>query len=406
MGQYFLFLLLTCSFAFAQLPESFFMMSTGSATDMPLVPYGSLGHGPLVWTAVEGGGRGVYNFKEIDIFVKKAPRINGVAQINLTLGLTPSWAVAKQSTCHKIAGGISGCTAPPENIQDWINFVTELVNHYNGVTAPHVRYYEIWNEANTVPFWTGSVAQLAALGAAAYPILKQDPNSSVLTASVIWQSATGPTFQSQYLALAPADAVTFHAYTCRTGTKSSGGCAMPESASSSNAPLQQMIPAFASVANGLPLLATEGSWGVNGVTDPDLQQAWIAHYVILAGSYAQTANIAAMSWFEWGKPGIALSGNIEQSTGQPTAAGLSYGVVQGWLAEGMQPCLVSGTIWSCTVGANLIVWDPSQTCSNGVCTTSSYPATSYSQYADVTGTIYPIQNGTVALGIKPLLLQP
>jgi hypothetical protein len=63
-----------------------------------------------------------------------------------------------QSEFLRQPGTTVGCTAPPDNIQDWISFVTTLINHHNGVTAPHVKYYEIWNEANSSAFWTGSVA--------------------------------------------------------------------------------------------------------------------------------------------------------------------------------------------------------------------------------------------------------
>jgi hypothetical protein len=65
-----------------------------------------------------------------------------------------------------------------------------LINHYNGITAPHVKYYEIWNEANTSAFWTGSVSSLITMAQTAYPILKQDPYSYVLTPSVVWSGGT------------------------------------------------------------------------------------------------------------------------------------------------------------------------------------------------------------------------
>jgi len=400
--------LLLCASAFAQLPQNFFTLSTANTADMPKVPYGTLGHpGSLVWTAVETS-RGFYNWKQIDGFVKKAPHdSNGVAQIDLTLGYTPGWAVANQSSCRKLANGLLACTAPPDNLQDWTDFVSALISHYNGISAPHVAFYEIWNEANMLQFWSGTVSQLATMGAAAYPILKSDPYSQVLTPSVVWQAGNGLAFTQSYLSAAPADAVSFHAYTCKTNLKSSGGCAMPESAGSSNAPLQTMIQSFAQIANSLPLFISEGGWGVHGVTDPDLQAAWAAHYLVLGASFAQSANLTHLAWFEWGVPTMALSGNIEASSGQPNAAGIAYGVVQSWLnSNAISSCSVSGTIWSCAAGANLIVWDASQSCSNGVCTTSPYLVTGFSSYQDIAGENLVVENGSVDLGIKPLLLEP
>ncbi len=397
------FVLLVCPLSVAQISPSFFAMSTVSITDMPKVPYGTLGHpGVFAWTEIEGTARGTYNFKGMDAYVTRAPQVSGVAQIDLTPGYTPGWAVANQASCKKISGGIIACTAPPDNIQDWTDFITALVNHYDGVTAPHIALYEIWNEANLTTFWSGTVSQLAALGAAAYPILKSDPNSRVLTPSVVWQGATGPAFTESYLALAPADGVTFHAYTCKT-LKISGKCLMPESTKitqSLNAPLQTMITAFQGI--GQPVYVTEGGWGLLGVTDPDLQEAWIAHYFIVGASYG----LMLENWFEWGVPTKALSGNIEQSNGQPTGAGLAYGVVNGWLqGQTASVCSSNSAIWSCPVGNNVIVWNSSQTCANGVCTTKPYSIGSFSNYTDLTGTKRSITNGSIALGIKPVLLQ-
>lgn len=269
------FLLLACSLSVAQIPQSFFAMTTDSSLDMPKVPIDTMGHpGILAWTAIEGPARGTYDFSQIDAYVMKAPQVNGVAQIDLTLGYTPGWAIANQSSCKKLTGGTIGCTQPPDDIQDWTNFITALINHYNGVAAPHVAWYEIWNEANLSQFWSGTVSQLAALGSAAYPIFKSDPNSLVLTPSVVWLAGTGPTFTQSYLALAPADGVTFHGYTCKS-VATSEKCLMPENPLSTNGPLQTMIVAFQTM--GKPVYITEGSWGVYQVTDPDQQEAWITH---------------------------------------------------------------------------------------------------------------------------------
>ena len=64
---------------------------------------------------------------------------------------TPAWAVSDQTTC--IA---NLCTAPPDSLQDWKAFLTALMQHYNGTVLPNIRYYELWNEANTPASWTGT----------------------------------------------------------------------------------------------------------------------------------------------------------------------------------------------------------------------------------------------------------
>jgi poly(3-hydroxybutyrate) depolymerase len=389
--------------------SQFFGMGVSSSSDMPKVSYGTLSHPPLAWTAIEGTARGSYNFGTIDSLVGNAPKdANGVALIDLALGWTPSWAVANQSSCVN-QGTTVGCTAPPDNIQDWVNFVTNLINHYNGITAPHVKYYEIWNEANTAAFWTGSVSSLIAMAQTAYPILKQDPYSYVLTPSVVWSG--GPSFMSAFLqggGVGYADGLTFHGYTSQTGKGFSVPVPLPESTQSSNAPIQEMITSFREIADsngmqGQPLMTTEGGWGVNGVTDPDMQAAWIAHYELIQAGLASNNNLQFQTWFAWGQ---GTSGTIETSQRTPTQAGNAYQQVYSWLVGNQaSPCENAGNIWVCPLSANLAVWDSSQTCSNGVCSTSTYtPPPGYDHYIDLTGAAYPI-TATIALGVKPIILE-
>ncbi len=404
--------LLFAAGAQSQLQPQFFAMGVSTPGDMPKVSYGLISHPPVVWTTVEGSGRGIYNFNSIDGFVKRAPKdANGVAQISLDLGgWTPEWAVAVHSTCYNNAQKIPVCTAPPDNIQDWVDFVTTVINHYNGVTALHVAYYEIWNEASNTKFWSGTTAQMLALAQVAYPIVKTDPYATVLTPSVVWMN--GVKFMTAYLQAGGgnyADALTFHGYPSQTGPGTPRPVPMPESPLSTNAPIMTMISTFRTLADtngmlGKPMMTTEGGWGTNGLTDPDMQAAWITHYEILQAGLAASNNLVFQDWFTWGK---GASGTIETSTGLPTPAGNAYNVVYKWLVgQQPQPCTNDGNIWSCAVGANLIVWDTSQTCSAGVCTTAPYtPPDGYSQYLDITNADNLIA-GDINLGVKPIMLEP
>jgi hypothetical protein len=82
-------------------------------------------------------------------------------------------------------------------------------------------------------------------------------------------------------------------------------------------------------------------------------------------------------------------------------------VVLTWLT-GLtpSPCTVSGNIYTCQIATlKQIVWDTSQSCSNGVCTTAPYTVpTGYIVQEDITGLKQNITGGIVNLGIKPLLL--
>lgn len=396
----------------AQIAPSFFGMGVSSTLDPPKVTYGTLSHPSLVWTTVESGGRGVFNWKNMDPFVQIAPKdSNGVAQIVLSLGWTPGWAVADHTHCFNTTSNGVACTVPPDNLQDWTDFITALVAHYNGTHgAAHVKYYEVWNEANDPLFWTGGIPALVGMAQLAYPIVKTDPYSSMTTPSVIWSQ--GISFLTEYLKAGGsnyADALTFHGYPSATGSKAKVPIPMPESSASTNAPIQTMVADYRALADqngmlGKPIGSTEGGWGVHGVSDSDTQQAWIAHYEILQAGLAASNNLAFQDWYLWGH---SNSGTIESTSGNPTAAGLAYDVVLTWLTgQSPEPCTSSGNIWSCQIGSNLVVWDASQSCSNGVCTTEPYtPPSGYLQYVDLTAKTHTI-SGQIQLGIKPVMMEP
>jgi hypothetical protein len=403
--------MLTSTLGQAQVPAAFFGMGVSTSLDFPKVTYGTMSHPPVAWTTIEGQGRGTYNWINMDPFVNHAPKdANGVAQVVVTMGWTPGWAVADHKHCFTTITKTVACTVPPDNMQDWIDFLTTLVAHYNGVHASHVKYYEIWNEANDPLFWTGGVPAMVQMGQLAYPILKSDPYSIVTTPSVIWNQ--GIPFITAYLQAGGAnyaDALTFHGYPSATGSKSQTPVPMPESSASTNAPIQNMVADFRAIADengmlGKPIASTEGGWGVHGVSDQDTQMAWIAHYEIVQAGLAASDNLVFQTWFTWGH---SNSGTIETTAGNPTKAGYAYDVVRTWLTgQTVQPCTTSGNIWSCQVGANLIVWDSSQTCSGGVCTSAPYtPPNVYTQFVDLTATSYTI-SGPIALGVKPVMLEP
>jgi len=395
-----------------QIKPSFFGMGVVDSVDLPKVNYGVMSHPPLAWSAIEGTGRGVFDFTMMDQYVKAAPKdVHGVAQVDLVMGWTPGWAVGVKTHCTTRNNGVEICTVPPDNIQDWTDFIKALANHYNGTNAPYVKYFEIWNEANTPSFWTSSVAALVAMAKIAYPILKANGYSQVFTPSVAW-SPSGTSWMTKYLTSGGnklADGVSFHGYPSKTGKGIKLPVPLPESPVSTNMAIQTMANDYRAVADangmtGKPLISTEGGWGVDGVSDPDMQAAWITQFDILLASVATGDNLMFHTWYTWGH---ASSGTIETLQGNPTEAGLAYNEVMTWLlGTTPAPCKSKGAIWTCAVGANLIAWDSSQTCSNGSCTTGPYNAPlGFTKYVDLTGSVHTI-NGTIALGVKPILMEP
>jgi FG-GAP-like repeat len=92
--------------------------------------------------------------------------------------------------------------------------------------------------------------------------------------------------------------------------------------------------------------------------------------------------------------------------------GVAYQQAYNWMVGNtMSTCTSSGTIWTCDfTGSNgyeaQAVWDASQSCSHGVCTTSNYTFDpKYIQYMTVYGQLVPVNGSTVPIGYQPILLQ-
>jgi hypothetical protein len=418
------------------IPASFFGMNVSEADDYPSLPVGTLGHpAALVWSRGELS-KGNFRWTIFDGFVEAARShglvdSNGVVNIILTLGLTPGWAVSEQRNCSANFG-LRQCTAPPDNIQDWTDFITALMNHYNGVNAPHIKYYELWNEV-TGNYWKGSPEDLVKLAAAAYPIIHRDPYSLLLAPSAMG-IATSPdshstSWMASYLRAGGskyADGGTFHGY---LGTRvvvpfpmpeqdQTPGCGATRNAFCAGSILTQ-VRNYRKVfdENGLagkPMFNTEGSWGVDTVSDPDMQVAWLARYYLLQAGVASEDNLQLISWFSWGRPRGERTpwGQVETDRGTPNQAGLAYVQVRDWiLGARMVPCEANGSVWSCSltrVGGYeaLAVWDTAQSCAGGSCSTIAYsPDHRFIVSRSLNGERLKIGGGSVRIGAKPILLE-
>ena len=415
-------------------PASFFAMSALPVTDVPKVHVGALGHPGFAWSTIEQS-RGVFDFRVFDDYVATAQGLQLVdaetntVSISITLGLTPPWALSDQSSCSTPAS-VAQCTQPPDNIQDWKDFLTALIQHYNGVTQPHIRYYELWNEFDATNYWTGTFAQMVALAQAAYPIIHQDPCSILLTPSVAGPVGTVDTTSAvswitPYLRAGGAqyaDGGAFHGYLALNAAEASHQVVpypMPEQDSTSGCtPFVTCFGAIVTKAiqmrevfdqNGLagkPMFQTEGSWGEQElVGETPTQVAWIARYYLLQAGLHEMLNLQMAAWFSWGASEIW--GTIETSAGQPTAAAVAYSQVFDWVvgATIAQPC--SGTAngtWTCWLTRHdgyiaQAVW-------NTQGTIPFTPGTEYGQYHDLAGNTYPIAPGAaVNIGAQPILIE-
>jgi len=415
-------------------PASFFGVSTVAASDPPKITYGFLGHGFVAWPFTEKcrpSGNPVdptnpcYSWTGLDQFVNAAANaglvdVNGAVLTNIVLGGgTPAWAVADQSAC-KPKSGVNFCTIPPDNIQDWANYVTAFMAHYNGVVMPHVKFLEVWNEANISLFWSSTYAAMVALAQAAYPLVHTDPYTQLLTPSVV--GPYGGVWMIAYLnagGAAYADGGTFHGYGATSAVRP---YPWPEDSKTHNCTpltcylsIASTVTTFRSIfdqngLNGKPIYDTEGSWGNANVTDPDQQVAWGSRWLILQAGLSADTNLQTATWYAWGT-GLSW-GTIENVDGTPTTTGAALSQVHSWLAgKSVSPCGNSATIWTCSVTGSggyqaEVIWDSSQSCNGGVCTTGSQTVgVQYIKYRDLAGGSFSINNHTVTVGIKPVMLE-
>jgi hypothetical protein len=101
------------------------------------------------------------------------------------------------------------------------------------------------------------------------------------------------------------------------------------------------------------------------------------------------------------------------SQAEPTTAYTAYQQTYNWLANATlsSPCAAKGTVWSCGITLNgkqyQIMWDTSQSCANGSCTTGSQTvAAQWTTYQDMTTASTPISisSNSVPVGIKAIVL--
>jgi len=161
----------------------------------------------VIWPAIEPA-RGVYRWEVLDKDVRDT--LAHHAQFLLTLGQTPAWASSRPGEPAVYGKGYG---APPANLADWRDFVQAVAARYKGRIAA----YEVWNEPDQAPFYTGTPAQLAILeNIAAEAIHQIDPAALVVAPAVAGGAgASQLRFLDDYFAAgggSSADVLAYHGY--------------------------------------------------------------------------------------------------------------------------------------------------------------------------------------------------
>jgi hypothetical protein len=437
--------------------STFMDLHVGSSDilNMVTVPYGSL----RLWDTATGWaqintGPGSYDFSTIDGFVSAAP--SGV-DLLYNLARTPTWASSNptDSSCAYNTGvypngGGNGQCWPPIDLnmdgsgtdQDWIDWVSAVALQNKNAYNYKIKYFEIWNEWNIQKFWQGTPAQLARMEQDARCIVEGPPsgytckeNNSNYTSGTALNQAGGvkivtpspvgahPDLNQVGLQLAaffaatPAvsgipggtfsDVIGFHGYVGTT--PNSGLCPNPEEVTTV---LNDLNGALPSSEAGKPWFNTEGGWSKasdEGFTDPDRQAAFLARYFLVQKSLG----VDRVYWYRWDSTST-YGGALWTSSAGPTQAADAWSEVNKWIvgATVSSACTANGSVWSCGYTRSggyqaLAVWDASQDCSNGSCSTKNYTVPSgYNQFLDLTGKMTSTSTGsTIQIAAKPILLE-
>jgi len=171
---------------------------------------------------------------------------------------------------------------------------------------------------------------------------------------------------------------------------------------------------------GKPLWSIEGGWGQNTTAqvrnDPDLEAAFVARYNLVVWA----SGVTRAYWYGWDYSATGTLWNATAITGCSTQygsgyickPGTAYQQVHDWLVGSvLKACSANGTTWVCSLTESngspaQIVWDTSQTCSNGICGTIQHSvAPEYIKYRDLTGAAFVVNGSMAPVGIKPILLE-
>ena len=144
------------------------------------------------WTSLEAT-KGNWNWARLDLYMDEVT----TEEVIMTLGRSPTWASSR------------GKNYPPDDINDWTNYVTTVATRYQG----KINYYEVWNEVNYAGFYEGTMAELVTLtNAAATALAAVDPNIKLLSPNY---TITGMGNLSEFLDLGGAtncDIISYHEY--------------------------------------------------------------------------------------------------------------------------------------------------------------------------------------------------
>jgi hypothetical protein len=335
--------------------DFFGMTILHSATPFPAFPVSVLRFWDVIaWPDVEPS-EGQFDWTRMDSTIASTEE-NGVSDFIFTFGSVPTWASTDPSAPCTGGDGPGSCAPPDMTAFD--DLATAMVQRYCG----KIKYYETWNEPNNSSYWSGTNAQLLTIAQDLYQIAKDPANcgcangvcapngganpNQVLMPPISSINSSNLSWLDSYLAGAGtqypyADIAAFHGY---------GLGSDPEGIVTEVQSLNQTLANHG--LSSLPLWNTEASWGSQ--TSVDEQQAsWLMRY---HAALALTG-VSRFVWYAYDNCGWGTLWEApwctdpQMPTGQVTAPGQAYGVIESWLSGAeLSDCQeYENGLWSCAL---------------------------------------------------------
>jgi hypothetical protein len=301
----------------------------------PAAPVGAvnLTTNDVYWPDLEPTN-GHFDFTALDAL--RAAARQGGAKPLLVLGQTPTFASTTPHAASVIA------SVPKMRL--WKRYVSTVVAHYGASLD-----YEVWPEPDIIGNWTGTPKQLAQLTVAAAKIIHAKARSAVVVSpAMVLRMRYQRKFMDTFYGVKVGgkrvghfvDAVGLDPYPLEKGT--------PEDSLSLIRTARSILRKHHVTA---PVWNVEINYGVvsGGASPaPHFSAGKQASYVVRTYLLNAAANVKRVYWLGWAQfPTMSI--RMVRADGQtPTAAGMAYSVVRGWM--------LGQHVTSCARGPKTLVW--------------------------------------------------
>jgi polysaccharide biosynthesis protein PslG len=375
-------------------------LGQAGARGWPQAPVGAirLWDNGVAWKQLEKTP-GVFDFTKLDALVEQA-RTHHVTVL-LVLGQTPAFYSSNPTAAGYYGPGASAMPAKDA----WQTYV-KTVAARNVTVWGHAVEFQVWNEADAVPYWTGTAAQMALLTQWTSETLRAtDPRAKLVAPAFVARLTQQRAWIKAFYGQRPGgknvsayvDALSFQLYPQQAGS--------PED---SMVILRQVRAILAKYKVSKPIYNTEVNYGMVGGPNagaPAKQIPVQAQVANVARTYLLNAenHVSRVYWYSWDLVKMSNTAMVGANQTSLTPAGRAYGVVRSWIV-GTRPagCSVKKGTYVCafktTSGVRRAVWNPSKT------VTMAMPRTTTS-YSTADGKAHRTKAGKkIKIGSVPVLV--